>query len=195
MIQPPALPPPPPAGPSPVPAGFWERVLAHFVDGVLWTLIIALLAISLFHRELAEFFRQAMADALGGRVAAVRGSPFPLWFDVGFQFVIPTAILVMLWKWRSATPGKMLLGLRVVDAGTGGRLGMRQCVIRALGYIPPLLPVVFLTAFVSAPEFPFLLVLFGLSLPLTWGFLRVLVRADKRGWHDVWAGSEVLKQP
>jgi uncharacterized RDD family membrane protein YckC len=87
----------------------------------------------------------------------------------------------------------MMLGLRVVDGQTGGHLTTGRCVIRALGYIPPLLPLAFLTAFITAPQFPVLLALFGLSLPLTWGFLRILVRADKRGWHDVWARSAVVR--
>lgn len=173
-------------------AGFWERVMAHLIDSVLWMIILVALAVGLFHRELSVYFQQALADALGGRIASPRGSPFPLWFDVGFQIILPTAILVILWKWRSATPGKMILGLRVVDAGTGGPLSTGRCVIRALGYIPPLVPLVFLVAFASAPDFPFLLVLFALSLPLTWGFLRILVREDKRGWHDVWARSAVV---
>lgn len=191
MSQPPPL--PSHAAAALQPAGFWERVIAHLIDGVLWTIILVALAVSLFHRELLAFFQQAMADALGGRIAAPRGSPFPLWFDVGFQFVLPTLILVALWKWRSATPGKMMLGLRVVNAQTGGHLTTGRCVIRALGYIPPLVPLVFLTALLSAPQFPVLLALFGLSLPLTWGFLRILVRPDKRGWHDVWAGSAVVR--
>jgi uncharacterized RDD family membrane protein YckC len=74
------------------------------------------------------------------------------------------------WAKSGRTPGKSLLGLAVIggDGGPGVGIGWRAAVTRALGYLLS-------------------------SLPLGLGFLVVLFRKDKRAWHDLLAGTWVVK--
>lgn len=73
---------------------------------------------------------------------------------------------VFFWLAAGATPGKALIGLRVVPE-RGQKLTFKQAVVRAL------------TWYVSA--FVFFL-----------GFLTVLVNERRQGWHDRWANTCVL---
>ena len=190
-------PPPLPANATAVrPAGFWIRVIAHVIDSVLWMGILMAVVLSVFSRELMAYAQEVLAQAGAGSLDSLGEKPLlPLWFNVLFQYVIPVVVLIGLWKWKSATPGKMMLGLRVVDAQTGGPLSMRQCVIRMLGYIPPLLPLAFLPAVLTftGPVQTIALGFFLLSVPLVWGFLSVITHPRKLGWHDRWAGTQVVR--
>ena len=82
--------------------------------------------------------------------------------------VLPAVAVIVFWHTRQATPGKQLLGLRVVDARTGARLSLGQAIGRYLGY------------FVSI-------------VPLCLGLLWVAFDARKQGWHDKLAGTVVLR--
>jgi uncharacterized RDD family membrane protein YckC len=72
---------------------------------------------------------------------------------------------IVFWSLRGQTPGKWLLGLRVVALG-GGRVGIGQSVVRFVGYL------------LSA-------------VPFYLGFLWVL-GPRRRGFHDRLAGTEVV---
>jgi uncharacterized RDD family membrane protein YckC len=67
-----------------------------------------------------------------------------------------------------ATPGKMAISARVVDASTGNTLSVGQSVGRYLAY------------FVSI-------------LPLGIGLLWVAFDSRKQGWHDKLAGTVVVR--
>ncbi|HEX2370453.1 MAG TPA: RDD family protein, partial [Acidimicrobiia bacterium] len=67
------------------------------------------------------------------------------------------------------TPGKWLMGLRVVRM-SGGDITLGRALLRSLGYIVSL-------------------------IPLGAGFLWVLVDDERRGWHDHIAGTKVQHQP
>jgi uncharacterized RDD family membrane protein YckC len=71
------------------------------------------------------------------------------------------------WHTRGATPGKQALGLRVVN-DRGENPGLGNAIGRYLGYI------------VSA-------------IPFYLGFFWILGE-QKRGWHDLMAGTYVIKQ-
>jgi len=73
--------------------------------------------------------------------------------------------LVGFWRTSGQTPGKWMMGIRVV-ALDGGRVGIVRCVVRLFGYL------------VS-------------SVPLYLGFLWILGPL-RRGWHDHLAGTEVV---
>jgi uncharacterized RDD family membrane protein YckC len=68
-----------------------------------------------------------------------------------------------------ATPGKMAITAKVVDAATGERASMAQLIMRYFAY------------FIS-------------SLPLGLGFIWVAFDKRKQGWHDKIAGTVVIKQ-
>ena len=78
------------------------------------------------------------------------------------------AICIAFWSIKSATPGKMVFGLKIVDAKTGNKPSLGQFVGR------------YFAAFLSA--IPFLL-----------GFLWVAWDKRKQGFHDLLAGTVVVK--
>jgi uncharacterized RDD family membrane protein YckC len=80
-------------------------------------------------------------------------------------FVVSLLYVLGSWLVWGATLGKKLLGLRIVNA-TGRKPSVGQAIVRYLGYIPS--------------SFCFL------------GFLWIL-RSEKRGWHDLMAGTYVVK--
>jgi len=79
--------------------------------------------------------------------------------------VIVSLYNVIFWWLRGQTPGKWLLGLRIVALG-GGKVGLGRAVIRFVGYL------------LSA-------------LPFYLGFLWIL-GPERRGFHDRLAGTEVV---
>ena len=84
--------------------------------------------------------------------------------------VLPLALMVLCWVRWGATPGKFLLGLRVVDARSGETPDLRHATLRALGFV--------------------------LSwLPMYLGFLWSLFDPEQRGWHDHLGGTRVIREP
>lgn len=138
---------------EPVYAGFWIRLGALLIDLVVM-LVVIYLPLSLIYGEeywLGEAFVQGFWDLFLG-------------------YVVPIVATIWFWLRFLGTPGKMVLGLRVVDAKTGGALSLGQAVLRYLAYIPAMVP---------------------LGLGLFWvGF-----DARKQGWHDKLSGTLVIRQP
>lgn len=81
--------------------------------------------------------------------------------------VIPMVYFIWFWTKKGATPGKSAMGLRVVGADGSALTGM-QSFIRFLGYI------------VS-------------SLFFCLGYLWMLWDDEKRCWHDMMAGTRVVR--
>lgn len=90
------------------------------------------------------------------------------------SFTLQNAIIaiavILFWIYCSATPGKMLLKMKIVDAKTGARPSRKQCIIRYFGYIISI-------------------------LPLGLGFIWIYYDRKKQGWHDKIAGTVVLIAP
>jgi uncharacterized RDD family membrane protein YckC len=168
-------------------AGFWIRVLAALIDSVLVAMITyPILAIVysfgssgtdvsslLSNRDLmAALSNGDAASALDNpqlRAAladAVRLGPLDLVLSVAF----PALAIISFWMLRSATPGKILVRARIVDARTGGPLSKAQCIGRYFGY------------FVS-------------TFPLCLGLVWVGLDKRKQGWHDKLAGTVVIREP
>lgn len=147
--------------------GFWLRVWAALVDSVLLLLVLVPLGLALFGSErVAQSF-----STFGGDWQGVAGAGLVLEGVPGFflNYVVPAAIVLWFWSSKQATPGKMLIGARIVDARTGAHPSMRQNIVRYLGY------------FLST-------IFFGLGL-LWVGFDR-----RKQGWHDKLAGTVVVRR-
>ena len=68
------------------------------------------------------------------------------------------------------TPGKWLMGFRLLVRTGGGDVTLGRAMLRSLGYIVSL-------------------------IPLGAGFLWVLVDDERMGWHDHLAGTKVQHQP
>jgi uncharacterized RDD family membrane protein YckC len=90
--------------------------------------------------------------------------------DVVVQVIFPAIVIVAFWIQRKATPGKMVIHAKIVDATTGEAPSNRQLVVRYLGY------------YVSI--FTFFL-----------GFVWVAFDAKKQGFHDKLAGTVVVRDP
>lgn len=89
--------------------------------------------------------------------------------DFVVSFLLPSVATILFWMRWQATPGKMALSARIVDARTGGNPSTGQCVGRYLAYI-----------------------LSALALGI--GFLWVAFDRRKQGWHDKLAGTVVIKR-
>lgn len=134
-------------------AGFWLRVVASLIDTVL-TLIVT------YPILLAIYGKAYLNDETKGVIAGPA--------DFVVSWVLPALAVILFWISKQATPGKMALAMKVVDARTGGKLSVGQSIGRYLGYFVSLLP---------------------LSLGILWvGFDK-----RKQGWHDKLAGTVVVR--
>lgn len=134
-------------------AGFWIRVVASLIDTVLVLIITFPLVYAVYGKD---YFDPEATGLVTGPA------------DFLITWVLPAVAVILFWLSRQATPGKMALSLRIVDADSGGALSMRQCVVRYLGY------------FVS-------------SIPLCLGLIWVAFDRRKQGWHDKLAHTVVIK--
>ena len=133
-------------------AGFWSRVLASLIDTVLICIVVLPILLSVYGPQYFE---------LDAWIAG------PL--DFLLNWVVPAIAVILFWVYKEATPGKMALGMRVVDATSGGPASTAQYVGRYFGYYVSILP---------------------LCLGLFW----VAWDARKQGWHDKLAGTVVVRR-
>ncbi len=130
--------------------GFWRRVLASIID----SLLIGMITLPL----LLAFYGMAYLSSDN----FIEG---PIDFLV--SYVLPAVAIILFWVWKQATPGKMAMSAKIVDAKTGKEPSLGQYIVRYLSY------------FVSV-------------LPLCLGFLWVAFDSKKQGWHDKIAGTVVI---
>jgi uncharacterized RDD family membrane protein YckC len=90
-------------------------------------------------------------------------------WDAVLSHLLPAVLVIWFWRKHRGTPGKMLLKLRVVDAETGDTLTLPQAIGRYLAYIPA-------------------------ALVLFLGFIWVGFSGRKQGWHDMMAGTVVVRE-
>ena len=131
--------------------GFWMRFGAAVIDSILMALLVAPILGLVFGTD--YLITPPVQFSLG---------------DVLLNYLLPAAVVILFWIYRSATPGKMLLKMKIVDAKDGGKPKTGQLVIRYLGY------------YVS-------------TLPLLLGLIWVGFDARKQGWHDKLAGTVVVR--
>ncbi len=178
--------PPLPADQRPFqPAGFLIRLCAHAIDTVIMCAI-------LFPILIVLLWDRVMAQARSGIVSST-AIDIPMSFHVLLN-IPPIIAVILLWRWRSATPGKMLCGVKIVDAGTLGKPTWLQCVLRILGYIPPMIPITFISLPLMAPLgwSPGIAAL--VTSPLLLGFLSIAWDPRTQGWHDKLAGTLVIRK-
>lgn len=134
-------------------AGFWIRVAANIIDSILYAIITIPIFLMVFG---SSYYTQPDP--------AAAFSPL----NVFLSYVLPIVIILLFWQKKQATPGKMLLSLKILDAQTGQPVSFSRLVIRYLGYI------------VSA-------------LVLLLGYIWVAFDAKKQGWHDKMARTVVVR--
>jgi len=127
-------------------AGFWIRLLAFVIDWMILGII--------------GYFVGA---------TQVEGNPdFSAKVSyTGWKAIIPIAYFFLFWVRFSATPGKLICGLRIVESD-GRKLSWGKALLRLVSYVPS-----------------------GVVLLL--GFIWVGFDRHKQGWHDKIAGTYVVK--
>ena len=152
-------------------AGFWIRFVASFVDTLVLALPVAVIIYFLSDGNWFDFaqYQQNMAYAMGGHAdKALSAQPqTSLKWELLFEASV-LIVTVLFWRrFRGATPGKKFVHIKIVDAKTFEDINNKQAITRSLGYI------------VST-------VLFLI------GFIMVAFKKDKRGLHDLLAGTAVI---
>lgn len=105
-------------------AGFWIRVVARLIDGVILGVVQACIALALFGTFGAEFMPSVTRSA-------------PIGLRLGFQFLSYAVAIVyeaVFLRYQGATLGKMALGLKVVRSN-GAPLGWGVSIGRYFMYI------------------------------------------------------------
>jgi uncharacterized RDD family membrane protein YckC len=104
---------------------------------------------------LAIYGREIVAVSIGG------------FWSVVIQYVVPAIATLVFWRYRGATPGKMAISARIVDARTFAAPSTGRLVTRYFAYI------------VS-------------TLPLLIGFFWIGIDRRKQAFHDKIAGTVVV---
>jgi uncharacterized RDD family membrane protein YckC len=131
--------------------GFWPRVGATIIDSIV--IMLATIPLTfLFY-----------GSAYWADPRFVKGP-----MDIAINWILPLIAWVWLWRTWQASPGKMMIGARVVDATTGQTLSIGQCLIRYFAYIPA-------------------------TMALALGLIWVAFDPRRQGWHDKLARSVVVR--
>ena len=132
--------------------GFWKRFIATVIDTLILLVVIVPALIAIYGREYLE---RAQEGAFAG-----------LW-DFLLQVVLPAVAVILFWKYRGATPGKMAISAKIVDAKTGGAPATGKLVLRYVAYLVSM-------------------------LPLFVGFVWIAIDRRKQGFHDKIADTVVI---
>jgi len=132
-------------------AGFWIRFLASVLDSILMIMVMVPLLLVFY----------------GPGVLVAQESP-GLMYDL-INYGLPVVAVIIFWQYRSATPGKMMMGIYIVDAKTLEHPPFGRLVLRYFGYYLSI-------------------------LPLLLGFIWVAFDPRKQGFHDKIAGTVVIKK-
>ncbi len=132
-------------------AGFWIRLWATVVDTVLIMVVTGPLLLYIYGLNYLD------SEVL------IHGP-----MDFLISLVFPAVAVIVFWKYRSATPGKMFFSARIVDARTGGKPSIGQFIGRYFAYLISM-------------------------LPLCLGFVWIAFDKRKQAWHDKLAGTVVVR--
>ena len=132
-------------------AGFWQRTLATIIDsiwlyGIIYTILWFLVGPEIFSPDTSYTMTQFT-----------------------FEWVVPLIVVMAFWLIKSATPGKMIFRMKIVDAETFQPVSPARLLLRYFAY------------FVS-------------TLPLCLGFLWVAWDKKKQGWHDKIARTVIVRE-
>ncbi|WP_294966167.1 RDD family protein [Sulfurimonas sp.] len=152
-------------------AGFWIRFFASFLDTLFLALPVAVVIYFLSDGNWFDFsqYQQNIAYAMSGNASKALASQPQTSLKWELLFEVAVLLVTMLFwkKFKGATPGKKFVHIKIVDADTLKDINNTQAITRSVGYI------------VS-------------TLALLIGFIMVAFRSDKRGLHDLFAGTVVI---
>jgi uncharacterized RDD family membrane protein YckC len=150
---------------APHPAGFFSRFEAFVVDLVI--LSIVQLVGSAFIQTIIKFFR--LTGLIDKIQSLLDNSTFDLVVGTAVMTLFVIAYFTFFWTLVGFTPGKALLGLKVVKMN-GAKPSFFRSLLRFFAY------------WISA-------------IPIFLGFFWVLWDSKRQGWHDKIAGTQVMFIP
>jgi uncharacterized RDD family membrane protein YckC len=147
------------------PAGFFSRTMAFVLDLFLITFLGLMSGVVIFiilrffrYKQILDFVKSLLGveDQVGQFIGLI--SPM--------LFLVVLSYFVFFWSLVGYTPGKALLGLRIVRKD-GRPISVGRAILRYLGY------------WISA-------------IPLFLGFIWILFDRQHEGWHDKLADTHVI---
>ena len=136
---------------SPDCVGLRERFWAFAVDVLILFIVLVPLVLAIYGRDY-------IARSAGGYAG---------FWDFSLQVVVPAVATVLFWRFFGATPGKLAVGAKIVDARSLGAPSTGRLIGRYFAYL------------ISA-------------LPLFLGFVWIAIDRRRQGWHDKIAGTLVI---
>jgi len=162
-------------------AGLNRRMMASTIDTLFAAFLIAPFVDMLTEgvvptREISfDDMNAANADPANANLNMLRlivesGKATEFLYGSMMNMLALLVVSAICWKFWSATPGKILLRMKIVDMQTEQPLTNSQIIIRALGYIPS-------------------------CVMLFMGIFWISLNKRRQGWHDMMAGSAVIIIP
>jgi len=130
--------------------GFWMRVFASIIDTLILVVFIGLIAFAMYGMQYLRLSSEGKT----------------VMFDLLVQGLLPALAVIVFWRYRGATPGKMLISAKIVDAETFGTPSTGKLIGRYFAYI--------------------------VSCIFMLGFIWIAFDKRKQGWHDKLAGTVVI---
>lgn len=151
-------------------ASFNDRVFAVSIDVGILSITVAPLFTWLFGMFFPNQSRINPPNVSAGQMIMwfFENIPATLVIHYIVLYIILGGIYLWCWNKSAATPGKWLLRMRIVDAQTFRKPTSKQLFYRYLGYL------------ISVP-------------PLTIGCMWAMLSRRQRTWHDMIAGTVVVK--
>lgn len=163
--------------------GFNRRMVAATLDSLLVMVFIAPLIDMLLNAlygpvpvDVPQLMLQLGSESDPQKLKAlfdekiIQSGLLQRWFaNTSWQTVLLMLATGICWVFWSSTPGKLALGLVIVDANTYKPVTLRQVFLRLAGYVLS-------------------------SLALFMGFFWIGVDKRRRGWHDYIAGTVVIRK-
>jgi uncharacterized RDD family membrane protein YckC len=135
-------------------AGFWIRVAANVLDALI---------IGAVNRAMVATGSGAWVGITDTAIGTGPGN-----YDITTPLLV-IVVVIGFWIFWGATPGKMILRLRIVDALTGQRAKAWQCIGR------------------------YFMALLALA-PVGIGYFWILIDPRKQGWHDKIVNTLVVRR-
>ncbi len=149
---------------TPKPGGFWKRFLGTFLDGMISGVLMVPFLIPIYAVLFGVLMNaESTSEPPNPAVAGIFLLIYPIMFGVQFLYY------GWFYKNKGASPGKMALGLKVVMFDSGERLSYGRA------FLQEVIGKMFIN-----------------SMTMGIGFLIAAFREDKRGLHDLIAGTQVL---
>jgi len=132
--------------------GFWPRVGATLLDTILLFAVMWPLLTFIYGWEY-----WTSTEWVVGRA------------EIVINWALPAILAIGFWRVKQATPGKMAVSARIIDARTGRPASTKRLLVRYIAY------------YVS-------------FIPLGLGVIWVAFDARRQGWHDKIAGTVVVRK-